>query len=357
MVWPVFKTAMEAPSAAPVGSIPTRSRHPRCVRAGRCSPLFSSGSPTASSLPRPGFGRRPAARAPPLAPGRAGYAAAPLHQPAQCVLALVPAPGLGAGPAEPEAVGGNLRRLGRGDPGYEPEDPERAGATSGARLRPGPRTSARSTRTGWSCWASITCSPASRPTSPLTSPIFPATSGFEAVPGGVAPRLLADSAAMNPHPIGVFDSGIGGLTVRARSTSACRTSPPSTSATRRACPTAPSRPRRCGATASRSCTGCCAQGVKAVVVACNTSTAHALETLQAESPVPVHRRDRAGSAARRPRHDGGPIGVIGTAGTIASNAYNRAIQAARPVRRSSSAPVRSSSRWSRRAGSTIRRPS
>jgi hypothetical protein len=31
VVWPVFKTAMEAPSAAPVGSIPTRSRHP-------CSP-------------------------------------------------------------------------------------------------------------------------------------------------------------------------------------------------------------------------------------------------------------------------------------------------------------------------------
>ena len=29
MVWPVFKTAMEAPPAAPVGSIPTRSRHAR----------------------------------------------------------------------------------------------------------------------------------------------------------------------------------------------------------------------------------------------------------------------------------------------------------------------------------------
>jgi hypothetical protein len=28
VVWPVFKTAMEAPPAAPVGSIPTRSRHP-----------------------------------------------------------------------------------------------------------------------------------------------------------------------------------------------------------------------------------------------------------------------------------------------------------------------------------------
>ena len=29
MVWPVFKTAMETPPAAPVGSIPTRSRHLR----------------------------------------------------------------------------------------------------------------------------------------------------------------------------------------------------------------------------------------------------------------------------------------------------------------------------------------
>jgi len=33
VVWPVFKTAMEAPSAAPVGSIPTRSRHPRSTPA------------------------------------------------------------------------------------------------------------------------------------------------------------------------------------------------------------------------------------------------------------------------------------------------------------------------------------
>jgi hypothetical protein len=32
VVWPVFKTAMEAPSAAPVGSIPTRSRHLRLSR-------------------------------------------------------------------------------------------------------------------------------------------------------------------------------------------------------------------------------------------------------------------------------------------------------------------------------------
>ena len=34
VVWPVFKTAMEAPTAAPVGSIPTRSRHPRLTLRG-----------------------------------------------------------------------------------------------------------------------------------------------------------------------------------------------------------------------------------------------------------------------------------------------------------------------------------
>ena len=72
------------------------------------------------------------------------------------------------------------------------------------------------------------------------------------------------------------------------------------------------------------------QGVKAVVVACNTSTAHALDALQRESPVPVDRGDRAGREAAAAAWRAGPIGVIGTAGTIASNAYARAIQRSRP---------------------------
>lgn len=40
MVWPVFKTAMEAPPAAPVGSIPTRSRHLRHASIGIVSILL-----------------------------------------------------------------------------------------------------------------------------------------------------------------------------------------------------------------------------------------------------------------------------------------------------------------------------
>jgi glutamate racemase len=71
------------------------------------------------------------------------------------------------------------------------------------------------------------------------------------------------------------------------------------------------------------------QGVKAVVVACNTSTAHALEALQAHSPVPVIGVIEPGARAAAAASTAGPIGVIGNAGTIASNAYARAIQRAR----------------------------
>jgi hypothetical protein len=58
VVWPVFKTAMEAPPAAPVGSIPTRSRHPRIALRGAVIVLllsaFASGWDLhAQAAPRP----------------------------------------------------------------------------------------------------------------------------------------------------------------------------------------------------------------------------------------------------------------------------------------------------------------
>ena len=72
------------------------------------------------------------------------------------------------------------------------------------------------------------------------------------------------------------------------------------------------------------------QGVKAVVVACNTSTAHALRALQEATPVPVIGVIKPGARAVIAAGSGGPVGVIGTAGTIASNAYPRAIEALAP---------------------------
>src|SRR5262249_38352285 len=72
------------------------------------------------------------------------------------------------------------------------------------------------------------------------------------------------------------------------------------------------------------------EGVKAVVVACNTATAHALPSLQAELHVPVVGVIEPGARAAVAAAPHGLIGVIGTAGTVASGAYTRAIHAIEP---------------------------
>ena len=72
------------------------------------------------------------------------------------------------------------------------------------------------------------------------------------------------------------------------------------------------------------------QDVKAIVVACNTATAHALPMLRTALSIPVvgvvEPGARAAVAASRRRE----LGVIGTAGTIGSGAYERAIRAIAP---------------------------
>ncbi len=72
-----------------------------------------------------------------------------------------------------------------------------------------------------------------------------------------------------------------------------------------------------------------ARGVKAIVVACNTATAHALPMLQAERTIPVIGVVEPGARAAVAATRSGAIGVIGTAGTVRSGAYERAIQALR----------------------------
>jgi len=68
--------------------------------------------------------------------------------------------------------------------------------------------------------------------------------------------------------------------------------------------------------------------VKAIVVACNTAAAAGLDELRGEMPVPVIDVIEPGAAALVQATTSGRAGVIGTVGTIASGAYVHAVATA-----------------------------
>ena len=131
-------------------------------------------------------------------------------------------------------------------------------------------------------------------------------------------------------PIGVFDSGLGGLTVAAE---VMRQLPAEgliyfgDTARVPYGPKAPSTVRRYSREIASFLER---EGVKAIVVACNTATAHALTALRAELHVPVIGVIEPGARAAVAATRSGNVGVIGTAGTIRSGAYERAIRELAP---------------------------
>jgi glutamate racemase len=143
--------------------------------------------------------------------------------------------------------------------------------------------------------------------------------------------MRQDSATMTKrHPIGVFDSGVGGLTV----VRALRRALPGEDIvylgdTARV-PYGSKSPR----TVEKYSLGCqkflLDRGVKLVLIACNTASANALDALVAASPVPVIGAVEPGAVSALAATKTGHIGVIGTLGTVRSNAYATAIHARTP---------------------------
>lgn len=72
------------------------------------------------------------------------------------------------------------------------------------------------------------------------------------------------------------------------------------------------------------------KGVKAIVVACNTASAFALETIQPEMKIPVIGVVKPGAKVAAETTVNGKIGVIGTEGTIGSQIYTQTIQQHNP---------------------------
>jgi glutamate racemase len=138
---------------------------------------------------------------------------------------------------------------------------------------------------------------------------------------------------MDRRPIGVFDSGIGGLTVAHE---IMRRLPGEAliyfGDTARV-PYGNKSPDTVRRYSREILQLLLNRDVKAVVVACNTASAHALEDLRGSAPVPVVGVVEPGARAAVAATRTGSIGVIGTAGTIRSGAYERAIRALRPAAR------------------------
>jgi glutamate racemase len=131
-------------------------------------------------------------------------------------------------------------------------------------------------------------------------------------------------------PIGVFDSGIGGLTVaRAIMRSLPHESIVYFGDTARL-PYGPKGAETVQRYSREVAQFLRSEGVKALVVACNTATAHALPLLQDEFDFPVVGVIQPGARAAARATRSGRVGVIATAGTVASGAYERAIRAESP---------------------------
>ena len=129
-------------------------------------------------------------------------------------------------------------------------------------------------------------------------------------------------------PVGVFDSGIGGLTVLRELGQALPDESFLYLGDTARVPYGNRSEHTVIRYARMSCSFLMDRGVKALIVACNTVSAVALDILRVEFDVPVLGViDPPARAACRLR-PGGKVGVLGTRATVASRAYDRAVQRA-----------------------------
>lgn len=131
---------------------------------------------------------------------------------------------------------------------------------------------------------------------------------------------------LDPHlPLGVFDSGLGGLTVVRELRRAVGEEDILYLGDTARVPYGTRSPGTVARYAQACARALVRRGVKALVVACNTVSAVALDVLRVELDLPVIGVIEPGARAAVRASASMRIGVLGTAGTIASGAYPRAV--------------------------------
>ena len=135
----------------------------------------------------------------------------------------------------------------------------------------------------------------------------------------------SSSNSGNSHPIGIFDSGIGGLTVAKKIFQLLPHENVIYFGDTARYPYGPRSKRMVRHFSFQNTDFLLGKSVKLIVVACNTASAVALEVLRKRYDIPMIGVVEPGArgAVRATRN--ARIGVIGTLGTISSGAYQKAL--------------------------------
>ena len=139
------------------------------------------------------------------------------------------------------------------------------------------------------------------------------------------------NASGSRAPIGVFDSGVGGLTVLRALLADLPAEDFLYLGDTARLPYGTKSPETVARYSVRAAEALVNRGVKALVVACNTASASALPALRARFPdLPVIGVIEPGARAACAASASGRIAVLATEGTVKDGAYERAILAQRP---------------------------
>ncbi|MCU1348938.1 MAG: Glutamate racemase [Acidobacteria bacterium] len=149
----------------------------------------------------------------------------------------------------------------------------------------------------------------------------------EPYPGARAPKRR--SARLGALPIGVFDSGVGGLTVFREIARALPKQPLIYLGDSARVPYGTKSPETVVRYSLEAAQHLLERGVGMLVIACNTATAAALPMLTRRLDIPVIGVVEPGARAAV-RATKGRVGVIATEGTVRSKAYTAAIHAIDP---------------------------
>ncbi len=135
---------------------------------------------------------------------------------------------------------------------------------------------------------------------------------------------------MSWRAIGIFDSGVGGLTVLRELTRALSQEDTIYFGDTARVPYGTKSPDTVIRYAHEIASFLMTRDIKLLVVACNTVSAVALPSLRRLLPIPVVGVIEPGARRAVEVTRSGVVGVIGTAGTIRSSAYSRAIKRLNP---------------------------